>query len=184
MLPNILKYKDGSTFQLGKEWEKYLERIGEYKNLIDVDFISQICFQHFDRFNEYFPLFDLEIHSVARIEMKTKDIYENIRYDNNSKIDFWYFHIDEYLESRKRANCEVLLYAVQNGTWSFPPVVIKNNLARSLGCQEYGKPFHLIEGTHRISYVKRLFELGKIEADIKHKLLLIRKNDIDFREID
>jgi hypothetical protein len=62
---------------------------------------------------------------------------------------------------------------VDNGTWHFPPVIIENKIAKELGNKNYGNLIHLIEGTHRVSFVNRLYELGKIDPDRKHNLLEI-----------
>jgi len=174
MLPQILR-KENSIYDGGIEWEKYLLKIGNYADTIDNDFLSQICYEHFDRFNNYFPKFDISIHKIERIKLSTKEIYENIKYYRNEKLDFWYFQIDDYLREGKRRNYKVLKYAIENGTWEFPPVIIEIQIANKIGKGNFGKPIHLIEGTHRISFIKRLFELEKINSDFEHELIMIKE---------
>ncbi|KOY85352.1 hypothetical protein AD998_03550 [bacterium 336/3] len=171
MLPKILK---GSfdIFKSEKKWIKYLKKIGDLAH-IDHDFLSQICCDHFERFNNRFPKFDLKYHKIIRIKKNTREIYDFIRYDRNEIIDFWYFQIDDFLEKGSRADYEIISYIAYNKTWHFPPVVIDAKLAIKIGVGSFGSPIHLIEGTHRVSFLRRLYELNLIKDDAEHELLYI-----------
>jgi len=72
-------------------------------------------------------------------------------------------------------NYKVLKFAIENGTWSFPPVIIENKLAHQIGKGSFGEPIHLIEGTHRVSFIRRLYELNRIQSDFEHELIMIKK---------
>jgi hypothetical protein len=172
MLPPILT-KNSTLYKEDSNWEQFLIKIGEYADLIENDFLSQICFEHSARFNEYFPFFDIHQNKIIRVQKTTQEIYTQIRYDDDKKLDFWYFQIDDYLKLNIRKQYKVLKYVVDNGTWHFPPVIIENKIAKELGNKNYGNLIHLIEGTHRVSFVNRLYELGKIDPDRKHNLLEI-----------
>lgn len=172
MLPSILT-RESVMFRNDLEWKKFLDNIGKYADNIDHDFLSQICYEHSESFNSYFPNFDINHNKVVRINKTTSEIYNEIRYYNNQKINSWYFQIDDYLDNLKRNDYKVLKYIIENGTWSFPPVVIKNELANKLGTQNFGQPMHLIEGTHRISFINRLYELEIVKPNSKHVLLEI-----------
>jgi hypothetical protein len=55
---------------------------------------------------------------------------------------------------------------LQSGTWPFPPVIIEARFAVSLGAPEdIGKSYHLIEGTHRVSYARRMIEISLADRD-------------------
>jgi len=82
MLPKILG-KKSSIYDGGIKWKEYLLKIGDYAESIDKDFLSQICFEHFTRFNNYFPKFDISIHKIERVKLSTIEVYENIKYDRN-----------------------------------------------------------------------------------------------------
>lgn len=130
-----------------------------YPNL-DPDFILQICFEHPDRFNDLLPAFDPEKHSAVRVEKSVGWVYDNVRYDDNAALDFWYEHFDALRESGN-ADYEVFTHMMRTGAWPFPPVIVEAGFAVRLGTPEdVGKPFHLIEGTHRVSYARRMIELG------------------------
>ena len=66
---------------------------------------------------------------------------------------------------------------MKTGTWPFPPVVIEAGFARSLGAPTYiGRPFHLIEGTHRVSYALRMMEVGLVERTKPVEIIEVRLN--------
>lgn len=171
MLPKEL-YQESRVYQGGKEWKNYLSSIGEYANL-DHEFLSQICYEHYDRFNEYFPRFDIHINRINRIKLTTEEIYNNVKYDRNQEIDFWYSHIDTDISKKWRKPYPILDSILQNGTWQLPPVIIRNELACRLGNMHYGEPFHLIEGTHRVSYLRRWYEKGMVDRYKAHEFLII-----------
>jgi hypothetical protein len=117
-----------------------------YSNL-DPDFILQICFEH----------------SAVRVERSLGWVYDNVRYDHNEELDFWYEQFDRFRRTA-RAGYEIFDRMLQSGTWPFPPVIIEAQFAVSLGGPEdIGKPYHLIEGTHRVSYARRMIEIGLAE---------------------
>ncbi len=178
MLPEALRNTNENRHcKSDSNWENYLLKIGSYASTIDHQFLSQICYEHYDRFNDYFPKFDLKKNRIERIQLSTAEIYENVRYDFNDELDYWYFMIDDYFDKQKLdifQKYKVLNYVIKNKTWSFPPVVIKNEIARTLGNKCYGEPIHLFEGTHRISFIRRLYEREEIEANSKHELFMIK----------
>ena len=135
------------------------ENRDRYPNL-DPDFILQICFEHPDRFDDLLPAFDPKEHSAVRGERSLGWIYDNVRYDHNAELDFWYEQFDRFRESG-HTGYEIYTHMVRTGTWPFPPVIIEAGFAMSLGAPEdVGQPYHLIEGTHRVSYARRMMELG------------------------
>ncbi len=130
-----------------------------YPNL-DPDFILQICFEHPDLFDELLPAFDPMEHCAVRVERELGWIYDNVRYRNNRELDFWYQQFDEFWESNN-TDYEIYTHMIETGTWPFPPVIIAAEFAVSLGALEgVGRPYHLIEGTHRVSYARRMIEAG------------------------
>lgn len=146
------------------------ENKDKYPNL-DPDFLLQICFEHPDRFDDLLPAFDLEKHSAVRVGRSLGWVYDNVRYNRNEEPNFWYVEFDKF----RRVSCtdhEIYTHMVQTGTWPFPPVVIEAEFAVSLGApNNIGKPYHLIEGTHRVSYARRMMEIGL--ANRAHSLTVI-----------
>jgi hypothetical protein len=135
------------------------ENEDKYPNL-DPSFISQICFEHPDRFDDLLPEFDPERHSAVRVGRSLGWVYDNVRYDHNAELDFWHEQFDAFRESED-TRYEIFAHMMQTGTWPLPPVIIKAEFALRLGAsKDIGKPYHLIEGTHRASYARRMVQVG------------------------
>lgn len=137
------------------------ENEDRYPNL-DSDFILQICFEHPDRFDELFPAFNPEEHVAVRKGRSLGWVYDNVRYDRSEELDFWYAQFDEFQKSGC-SGYEIYTHMTRTGDWPFPPVIIEAGFAVSLGApKNVGKPYHLIEGTHRVSYARRMLEIGLV----------------------
>ena len=128
---------------------------------LDPDYILQVCFEHPARLDAILPQFDARRHVARRVVKTAGWVYENVRHDDNRDVDFWFEHFDSQLHSG-RSDYEVFNHMVKHGEWPFPPVVVEASLAASLGAPSgiIGKPFHLVEGTHRVSYLRRMIQLG------------------------
>lgn len=136
----------------------------EYPNL-DQDFILQICFEHPRRFNDLLPQFDPRCHDAKRTERTAGWVYDSIRYDDNQDVDFWFDHFDSQLSSGRR-DYKIFTHMVNHGEWPFPPVIVETAFALTLGAPEgIGKPYHLIEGTHRVSYLRRMIQLEMVSRE-------------------
>lgn len=147
--------------------------VGRYPHL-DRDFILQICFEHPDRFDGLFPRFDVELHTALRITRSAAWIADNVRYDRGETVDFWCdrFHA---LLARDETSDEIFGPLLLNGTWHFPPVVVESNFALSLGApRDIGRPYYLIEGTHRLSYLRAMLELEMMPRDRELPLIAVQ----------
>lgn len=63
---------------------------------------------------------------------------------------------------------------VRDRTPPFPPVVIESVLMIDDGWRVYGRPYHLIEGTHRVGYLRRTLERGLVPTDSLHSFVVLR----------
>jgi hypothetical protein len=156
MLPKIFEKKN-TSYQHGEVFDDYLRKIGHYADIIDKAFLSQICLEHFELFNNNFPLFDIDSHSIVRIKISAFEIHKNLRYENNEKIDFFYHMINSCMNGSTSTHPE-LHYCLKNLKWSFPPIIIRQLFGEDIGGRKLGQPYHLIEGCHRVSYINRLYE--------------------------
>ncbi len=104
-------------------------------------------------------------------------IYNNVRHDCNSQVDKWSDHVDNRLEEKFLQGYFVLKYIRQYKSWPLPPVIINAEFAILLGMKEklVGIPYYLIEGTHRVSYANRLYELSEIKGDSEMEIIEILK---------
>lgn len=139
---------------------------------LDREFVTQICFEHPTRFNKLLPNFDVLLHTAQRTHRSVEWILANVTYDGSKSIhDAWAHHVDQYLKNGTGGS-EVLPDMVKFGKWSFAPVIVKADFALSIGAPDYiGEPYYLIEGTHRVSYLARLHELGLITAEASLPLI-------------
>lgn len=139
---------------------------------MDRVFLSQICYEHGERFNRYFPKFDISKHNIQRQLVTALDIQTCVSYDQNLPVIDWAEQFDEY---RQSGSCRYINFEhmISKLTWPFPPVIINNanGFAESLSSYSLGKPWHLVEGTHRVSYLNRMLELGLIEPSSKHEII-------------
>lgn len=133
---------------------------------LDPDFILQICFEHPERFNNLFPDFNPDIHSALRVTKTAKWVFNNVYYNNGEQIDFWSEQFDNYLKSNEK-DYEIFVFMNKHKIWPFPPVIIEAQFAMKVGAPKMitGKPYYLIEGTHRVSYLRRMQELGMVKAE-------------------
>jgi hypothetical protein len=173
MLPNIL-IGPGLVYRGAQDddWQIYVARIGNYAETIDHDFLTQICFEHGERFNQYFPGFDLEAHAIQRRHVTACEIQAKVRYDDNERVDFWAAQFDHYRQKSQPPGYLIFTHMTTCGTWQFPPVIIENaeGFADRLGEHSLGRPWHLIEGTHRVSYLNRMLELELIHPSSEHEI--------------
>jgi len=132
---------------------------------LDPDFILQICFEHPRRFNDLLPRFNACLHMARRIRQTAGWVYDNVRYDDNQEVDFWFDHFDSQLSSGRR-DYEIFNQMIKHGEWPFPPVIVEAAFAATLGAPaSIGNPYHLIEGTHRVSYLRRMIQLGLVSRE-------------------
>jgi hypothetical protein len=171
MLPKILIDNQCYRGPQDEDWLKYLTRIEDYAHKIDRAFLSDVCFGQGERFNEYFPKFDLRKHKILRRRVTAAEIQANVRYDYNQPMNHWGWQIDDYLDSKNKFNLTGRM--VSELTWPFPPTIIDNTngFADSLSLRSLGSPWHLIEGTHRISYLNRMLDLKMVAPDSEHEIL-------------
>lgn len=172
MLPDIL-FGPGIMYRGPEDeaWLKYLSRIGEYAHRIDHRFLSEICYEHGQRFNDYFPDFNLDTHKIEIRSVTARQVQRYVRYDENEPVTFWAEQFDQF-RAKAHYRYPIFEHMIRNRTWPFPPVVIDNTngFATSLGMRALGSPWHLVEGTHRVSYLNRMLELGLITPSSQHEI--------------
>ena len=174
MLPESLR-GPGELVKHGSADEFISENLSRYPQL-DPDFVSQICFEHPTRFDSLLPNFNLDDHQAMRIKRSTRWVRDNVRYDHGDEVTFWRHQFDKHLDGGNGSY--VFNYMIEHRTWPFPPVIIESRFAVELGAPDcIGEPFHLVEGTHRVSYLLRMLELGMVSSDAEVELIEISPNN-------
>jgi hypothetical protein len=84
----------------------------------------------------------------------------------------WGWQYDQF----KSRNQDYMIYQrmAKDLTPPFPPVVVATESLADDGWRVYGRDLHLIEGTHRLSYLGRMLELGEILPTSLHKFVFLR----------
>jgi len=169
MLPAKLKPIGFDSWE--KEiWERYCSRLALPDDEAVRQFYRQVVYDHFDHFNHHYPSFELDVYKCSIRTMTAAEAAATIRFFGNREMRMWYWQYDEF--ERKGQNYPVFLAMSENGTAPFPPVLIDS---RRLEHHQYvyGKPLHLIEGTHRVSYLIRMLERGLICPESIHSFVVL-----------
>lgn len=169
MFPLELKPIGFDTWEK-EPWESYCSRLDLPENEGVRQFFRQVPYDHFDHFNERYPSFQLEQHELSIKKMTAAEAASEIRFFGNREMRMWCWQYDEF--ERKNQNYSVFRFMSENGSSPFPPVVIDpRNLRHEYYI--YGEPLHLIEGTHRLSYLVRMLERDLIMPESVHEFVLV-----------
>ncbi len=169
MLPLELKPIGFDTWEK-EPWESYCSRLSLPENEGVLQFFRQVPYDHFDHFNERYPSFHIDHYEMCLKKMTATEAASNIKFFGNREVAMWCWQYDEF--ERTNQNYPVFRFMSENGTPPFPPVVID---PRNLQHDHYiyGKPLHLIEGTHRLSYLIRMLERELIMPESVHEFVLV-----------
>lgn len=153
-------------------WVQYRERLSLPEDDATQQFFRQVVYDHFCHFNEHYPDLRLEDYQLTLETWSAQKANDDIRFFNNEVMDWWGTQYDEFEQN----NQDYLIYQAmsRNLTPPFPPVVIESSLLKDEGRLIYGRPFHLIEGTHRVSYLRHMLQRGIIPPESQHIFVLLR----------
>jgi len=141
---------------------------------LDPDFVSQLCYELPGHLDQVLPGFDPETYGAFRVTHTAQWVLENLQYfDGRDIFEEWSWHVDRFLNEGQEGS-SVIKPMVENKKWPFPPVIVDSRSARGLGLHTSEESYLLIEGTHRVSYLSRLVQLGHIEHMQEVKLIEIR----------
>ena len=172
MLPDIFKGPQRVFFEKS-EWRRYLSQLGGYAEKFDREFLRQVPYDHFDTFNEWFPWFDVDQAETGRLVLTAAEVRDLVRYFDNEPMNWWHKQFDSFWETNYPY--EVFQEMIKLRTWPFVPILLANPDG-DLGSPVRGRggcPFHLIEGTHRVSYLTRMLELGLVQEDSAHEVVVV-----------
>lgn len=170
MLPLSLKPIGFDSWEK-ETWETYCIRLGLPDDEALRQFYRQVVYDHFDHFNDHYPNFELDDYTFSICSMTASEAVLQIRFFGNREMRMWCWQYD-YFE-RKNQNYSVFRAMSENGTAPFPPILIDSSKLEH-DYYLYGRPFHLIEGTHRVSYLIRMLERGLIFPNSLHSFVLLQ----------
>lgn len=99
-----------------------------------------------------------------------------IRYFRGDILDWWGLQYDNFASK----NQDYIIFQTMSKTkmFPFPPALLDPKLIRGFDCREFGRPLHLIEGTHRVSILRHMLTKGSILPDSRNKFVLVKPNKI------
>lgn len=169
MLSNELEPLGFDTWEK-ETWDSYCIRLALPKSEGVRQFFRQVPYDHFHHFNERYPAFEVEDYEFSIVRLTAAEAAAKIRFFGNNEMRMWCWQYDEF--ERKNQDYPVFRFMAENRTTPFPPVVIDpKNLRHDYYI--YGEPMHLIEGTHRVSYLVRMLERGLITPESVHEFVLV-----------
>ena len=171
MLPRKFKPKKYDAWDR-EPWPDYVARLGLPDHEPTLQFFRQVAYDHLDHFNNHYPDFELEEYSIDIESFTAQQANDLVRTLGNKVMDWW---AEQYEEFRRRDYPYVIYQEMsQNLTPPFPPVVFEvSKLVDSRGWV-YGRPYHLIEGTHRVSYLRHMLAEGIITPESEHRFVVLR----------
>jgi hypothetical protein len=156
-----------------EKWEDYVARVEVPEDKAIRQFYRQVVFDHFVHHNDKYPDFEIDDYSFEIVTFTVNEIRDKVRFfEGESIAEMWREQYDDF----ERRNDDYIIFQrmFKDKTPPFPPIVIdSDNLADKEG-RQYSRPIHLIEGTHRVSYLLRMAEKRIIPWDSKHEFVLLK----------
>jgi len=155
-----------------ESWDEYRMRLALPDLEATQEFYRQVVYDHFEHFNDHYPVFDLNAYDLGIEYLTAKEAYDQIKFFHNKPMTDWGWQYDHF----KARNQDYLVFQRMSKdlTPPFPPILIQSTLLADTRWKIYGRDIHLIEGTHRVSYLRRMLELGEILPESTHKFVVLR----------
>ncbi|MFJ7566726.1 hypothetical protein ACIQW9_07185 [Herminiimonas sp. NPDC097707] len=155
-----------------EEWEQYRTRLNLPEDEALLQFYRQVVYDHFEHFNTLYPDFVLEEYVFTIEQYTAHQANDVIRFFQGEVMDWWGDQYDHF--SAKNQDYIIFQAMSHTKTFPFPPILIDARRLKNKGKNECGKPLHLIEGTHRVSYLRHMLANGIVSASSKHSFVALR----------
>lgn len=171
MLPREYKPNNYDSFDR-EPWEDYVARLQIPPDEATRQFFRQVAYDHFDRFNDHVPDFVLYEYRIGLEWFTAKEVNEVVRFLQNEPMNCW----AEQYEDFAKKNYPYIIYQEmsKNLTPPFPPVLLESSRLVDVGWRVYGRPYHLVEGTHRVGYMRHMLAKGIITPQSRHSFVVLR----------
>lgn len=153
-------------------WRSYSERMALPRHSAIRSFYRQVVYDHFTTFNEvWFPEFKIDEWKFEFEMVTPRFLFGSVNYWCNTPMSDYK---DQFYEFSESCKSEWLFDKVKElRTWPFPILVMDTARIPPRGDYDCGRPFHLIEGCRRYGFVWALSELGIIENNSEHRIVLV-----------
>lgn len=157
-----------------ESWEEYSGRIGPFATLAEEYFFKHVLFDHYDDFAGRFPWFKMKDFTYSFTAFTAEWIKNNVVHEDGEGVDYG-FQIDSL------PNDALVAYMRENHTWPVEPVIFdfRGSIVPKTPNSPTITACHLIEGTRRVSHLKRLLQNGVIRPDSKHRMLTMKQTTTD-----
>lgn len=155
-----------------EEWDDYVERVSVPDEEAKRQFYRQVVYDHFEHHNNHYPEFEIDDYDYEIVELTVAEVRDKVSFFRGESIaEMWSLQYDEF----EKKNYEYVIYQrmSQDKTPPFPPILIDPAKLVDKEWRIYGRPLHLVEGTHRTSYLLRMAERAIISWDSIHKFVLL-----------
>lgn len=171
MLPDNLKALNYHEWDQEK-WEDYKSRVCVPDDEAKKQFYRQVVFDHFEHHNDHYPDFDIADYVYEIKKLSVNFVRDNVGFFRGESLaEMWGLQFDQFEEKDNKYS--IYQSMAKDKTPPFPPVVIESSKLKDSGWRIYGRPYHLIEGTHRTSYLLRMAQRGIISWESKHDFVLL-----------
>ncbi|MCU7875167.1 MAG: hypothetical protein KZQ91_20720 [Candidatus Thiodiazotropha sp. (ex Lucinoma borealis)] len=171
MLPDNLKalnYHEWSQ----EEWEDYNVRVCIPDDEAKKQFYRQVIFDHFEHHNDHYPEFNVDDYDYEIKKLSVSYVRDNIGFFRGESLaDIWVLQFDQF--EAKDFSYSIYQSMAKDKTPPFPTVVIDSAKRIDSDWRVYGRPLHLIEGTHRTSYLLRMAQRGIISWKSEHDFVYL-----------
>lgn len=155
-----------------EDWESYKERLDLHNDRALLQFYRQVVFDHWRHFNNELPDFLIEQHQFKISHMTVEEIDQNVRYFGNEElVSLWGEQFDKFY--KKNQDYMVFRYMREHLTPPFPPILLDPSALKPKKHWDYGRPIHLVEGTHRVSYLIRMAQREIIPWSSHHEFIYV-----------
>lgn len=172
MLPVEFKPHNYDSFDR-EPWPDYVERLALPDDEATLQFFRQVAYDHLDHFNDHYPSFNLADYRIRLEVLTTQEANDQIRFFGNEPMDLW---AEQYEHFAKTNNPYIIYQEMsKNLTPPFPPVLLDSSKLADDDWRVYGHPLHLIEGTHRVGYLRHMLGTGLISPESRHTFVVLRQ---------
>lgn len=161
-------------------WEDYVKRVNVPEERAIREFYRQVIFDHWEHHNDHYPAFEVSDYNYEIVALTVMEVRANVNFFPGEKLEDMWGGQYEWFEEENR---EYIIYQSmsKNKTPPFPPVIIDTSNLVDDEWRVYGRPLHLIEGTHRVSYLIHMAKRGLVSWDSTHEFVQLSPKSISNR---
>jgi hypothetical protein len=152
-------------------FDEYFQRVSLVLPNFPPQVVSQWLYDHFDSFVQRYSWFDLGALTFSLEIWRTEEIIQRITAWNEMAVENWKKAL---LGHSGFQGSRLGQYMIDEGTWPVPPIVFCNNGDLKMPDGSSIAESELVEGHHRLAYLRAL-EVSKVwSASPEHPLWILR----------